>query len=200
MALNSSFMAPDHLIEYVLSALRKISHVEIIRIGTRTLCALPQRVTEDLADMIKEYHPVWINTQFNHPKEITPESEKACDILLSRGIPLGNQSVLLKGINDSAEVLKKLVHELVRIRVRPYYLYHCHYVKGGMHFQTSIGRGKELIKQLQGYTTGFAVPRYIVSTPKGKIPIYNDYVVSENADYVELRNYDDEIVKVMKNP
>jgi lysine 2,3-aminomutase len=160
---------------------------------------LPQRITEDLADMLKKYHPIWLNTQFNHPNEITPESERACDILLSRGIPLGNQSVLLKGINDDAETMKKLVHELVRIRVRPYYIYHCHYVKGGMHFQTEISKGKEIIRKLQGYTTGFAVPRYIISTPIGKIPLHNDYVVFENDEYMELQNYSGEIVKVRKN-
>ncbi|MFW6272522.1 MAG: KamA family radical SAM protein, partial [bacterium] len=160
------FLCSDEKIEFVLSELRKIPHVEIIRLGTRTLSTLPQRITEKLADMIEKYHPVWINTQFNHYKEITTEAKKGCEILLKRGIPLGNQSVLLKGINDDVATMKKLIQELGKIRVRPYYIYHCHFVKGGMHFQTSINKGKEIIRQLQGFTSGFLVPRYIISTPK----------------------------------
>jgi lysine 2,3-aminomutase len=124
---GDAFMVPDEMIEYVLKSLRKIPHIEIIRFGTRTLCALPQRITPRLADIIAKYHPVWVNTQFNHPREITKETTRTCDILLSRGIPLGNQTVLLRGINDNAETMTKLMHELLKIRVRPYYIFHCFY-------------------------------------------------------------------------
>jgi lysine 2,3-aminomutase len=192
------FLAKDELIEYTLKGLRAIPSIEIIRIGTRTLSTLPQRITPELGKMIAKYHPVWINTQFNHPKEITPEAIQAAEILLENGIPLGNQSVLLKGVNDDPETMKELVHALMRIRIRPYYLYHCHYVQGGTHFQTTIEKGKEIIKKLQGYTTGMAVPRYIVSTPKGKIPITNSYVVSEDEKEIVLRNFDGEKVRIDK--
>lgn len=192
-------LVSGNLIDYVLKELRKIKHVEIIRIGTRTLSTLPFRITETLADIIKKYHPVWINTQFNHPDEITTDSARACDILLSRGIPLGNQSVLLKGVNDNVKTMKDLIHKLLYIRVRPYYLYHCHFVRGGMHFQTDINKGRDIIRKLQGHTSGFAVPRYVVSTEIGKIPITNNYIVKENKTFVELKNYKGQKIKINKN-
>jgi len=153
---------PDDKLEKYISAFRKIGHVQTIRIGTRAIVTCPMRITEKLADMLKKYHPVWINTQFNHPREITPEAAKACDILLSRGIPLGNQSVLLKGINNDPDIMEKLLSELIRIRVRPYYLYECDYVKGVEHFIAPYTQGVDIIAELRGKISGYAIPHFII--------------------------------------
>jgi len=193
---GDALMVGDEWLDYVLGEIRKIDHVEIIRLGTRTICTLPQRVTPTLAKLIAKHHPVWINTQINHPKEITEATAKACDILLNEGIPLGNQTVLLKGINDDHKTMKKLVHRLLEIRVRPYYLLHCHFVKGSTHFRTPLETGTEIIRNLQGFTTGFAVPRYIVSTKIGKIPLDPTYVVSKNESSWVLQNYEGKTVEV----
>ncbi|HHV61565.1 MAG TPA: KamA family radical SAM protein [Firmicutes bacterium] len=186
-------VAQDAWIESLLREIRAIDHVEIIRIGTRTLCTMPQRITNELCDILSRYHPIWINTQFNHPKEITEEAAAACDRLLRAGVPLGNQSVLLRGINDDTDTMKKLVHSLVKIRVRPYYLYQCEVVRGTAHFRTPVERGLEIIQSLQGFTTGFAVPRFVVDTPIGKVPVAPQNIVARDENSVTLRNYEGKV-------
>lgn len=182
-------MLPDAEIDSLLRELRAIPHVEIIRIGTRALCTWPERITDSLADMLAEHHPLWVNTQFNHPREITPEAERATDILLRRGIPVGNQSVLLRGINDSIPVMLELIRKLVRIRIRPYYLYQAQTLSGTGHFVTPIESGLEIIRGLRGWTTGFAVPQYILDTPYGKIPLNPQYVRGRSGDYMEMESW-----------
>lgn len=183
---------PNHRLEQIISKLRAIPHVEVIRIGTRTPVVLPQRITDDLVKMLSRYHPIWINTHFNHPLELTPESINACAKLVNAGIPLGNQSVLLKGINDCPHIMKKLMQSLVRARVRPYYLYQCDLSEGIEHFRTSVSRGMEIIELLRGHTSGFAVPTYVIDAPGGggKIPINPQYLISQSQDKVILRNYE----------
>lgn len=193
---GDALMVEDEQLEYVLSEVRKIKHVEIIRLGTRTLCTLPQRITPRLVKIISKYHPVWVNTQFNHPREITESAAKACATLLKEGIPIGNQTVLLKGINDDHKTIKNLVRELIKIRVRPYYLLHCHFVIGSAHFRTRLETGTEIIRNLQGFTTGFAVPRYVISTKIGKIPLDPDYIVSKNRALWVLRNYEGKSIEI----
>jgi lysine 2,3-aminomutase len=162
---------PDDRLCEVVGALRAIPHVEIIRIGTRFPVLLPQRITPKLCEMLERFHPIWVSTHFNHPKEITAEAAQACDRLLRHGIPVQNQSVLLKRVNDNAETMRQLVHGLIRIRVRPYYLYHCDRVSGVSHFVTSVETGRDIMRSLWGWTTGFAVPRYIITTPVGKVSL-----------------------------
>jgi lysine 2,3-aminomutase len=188
---------PDNVLEEIISEIRAIPHVEVIRIGTRVPVVMPQRVTVGLVDMLRRYHPLWINTHFNHPKEITPESSRACTMLADAGIPLGNQSVLLRGINDCPHIMKKLVHELVKIRVRPYYLYQCDLSTGIEHFRTSVGKGIEIIERLRGYTSGFAVPTFVIDAPGGggKIPVGPQYLISQTDTEVILRNYEGVIAK-----
>jgi len=193
---GDALMVEDERLDYVLGEIRKIDHVQIIRLGTRTLCTLPQRITSNLAKIIAKHHPVWINTQINHPKEITKATAKACDILLREGIPLGNQTVLLKGINDDSKTMKKLMHRLLEIRVRPYYIFHCHFVTGSTHFRTPLETGQEIIRDLQGFTTGFAVPRYAISTRIGKIPLDPNYVVSKDESSWTLRNYEGKNIEI----
>lgn len=182
----------DERIEWILQRLRAIPHVEIIRIGTRTPVVLPQRITPELVRIIRKYHPIWLNTHFNHPKEITLESEKAVALLADAGIPLGNQSVLLKGVNDCPNLMRKLVHELVKIRVRPYYLYQCDLSTGIEHFRTPVSKGIEIIERLRGHTSGFAVPTFVIDAPGGggKIPVGPNYVLSHSPDKIILRNYE----------
>ncbi|MGE5571585.1 MAG: lysine 2,3-aminomutase [Bacteroidota bacterium] len=191
----------DGAIEYILRALRAIDHVEVIRIGTRTPVVLPQRITPELCDMLKKYHPLWVNTHFNHPKEVTPESRKACEMLADAGIPLGNQSVLLRGVNDCPHVMKKLVHELVKMRVRPYYIYQCDLSMGLEHFRTSVAKGIEIIEHLRGHTSGFAVPTFVVDVPGGggKIPVGPQYLISQGESKVVLRNYEG-VISVYNEP
>lgn len=182
----------DDALEFIIRELRAIPHVEIIRIGTRTPVVMPQRITDELCAMLKKYHPIWLNTHFNHPKEITPESRRACEMLVDAGIPVGNQSVLLKGVNDCPHIMKKLVHELVKMRVRPYYLYQCDLSTGIEHFRTSVGKGIEIIERLRGHTSGFAVPTYVIDAPGGggKIPVAPEYLISQTDTQVILRNYE----------
>jgi lysine 2,3-aminomutase len=184
-------LAPK-LLEYLLSSLRAIEHVEIIRIGSRVPVFLPQRITDELAEMLGQYHPLWMNIHVNHPKEITPELSRALDKLSRAGIPLGNQSVLLAGINDSVNIQRELVHQLVRNRVRPYYLYQCDLVKGAGHFRTTVAKGIEIIEGLRGHTSGYAVPTYVVDAPGGggKIPVMPQYLISQSPGKVVLRNYE----------
>ncbi|MCF6115118.1 MAG: KamA family radical SAM protein [Mesorhizobium sp.] len=183
-------MMGDNKIEYALSRLRHLPHVQIIRIGTRTPVTMPQRITPEFCQMIKKYHPIWINTHFNHPNEVTPEAKLAIERLLEAGVPVGNQSVLLKGINDSVEVMKELVHKLLMARVRPYYLYHADLVRGAEHFRTSINTGLHIIESLRGHTTGFAVPQYVICTPLGKTPLNPNYLIGSGPGYITLRNYE----------
>lgn len=182
----------DDRLDYILSNLRSIPHVEIIRIGTRTPVVLPMRITDHLIGVLQKYHPIWINTHFNHPQELTMEARNALNKLANAGIPLGNQSVLLKGINDCSMVMKKLVHELVKCRVRPYYLYQCDLSTGIEHFRTSVSKGLEIIEMLRGHTSGFAVPTFVVDAPGGggKIPLQPNYMMLQSNDKVILRNYE----------
>jgi lysine 2,3-aminomutase len=186
------FFLGDQLLENIIRKIREISHVEVIRIGTRTPVVLPQRITTPLVKMLQKYHPIWINTHFNHPREFTPASTHALAKLADAGIPLGNQTVLLKGINDSTAVIKELVHLLVKNRVRPYYLYHCDYSRGIQHFRTSIAAGVEILENLIGYTSGFAIPTYVVDIPGGggKVPIFPEYLQSINGSEVLLKNFE----------
>ena len=190
---GDALLFPDRWLEDLIAQLRAIPHVEIIRLGSRTPCTLPQRITPELCDMLEQYHPIWLNTQFNHPKEITPEAEAACARLLKAGIPLGNQSVLLKGINDTPEVMVKLVRELVRIRVRPYYLYQAQTLAGTEHFITPIETGIDIIRHIRGFTTGFAEPKYVLDTPYGKIPMGPQYMVGRDGEYWVLKSFEGKI-------
>ena len=182
----------DEVLEYILKKLRMIKHVEIIRIGTRTPVVLPQRITPELCALLKKYHPIWLNTHFNHPKEITSESSKACEMLSDAGVPLGNQSVLLRGINDSPYIMTELVHRLVEIRVRPYYIYQCDLSHGIGHFRTSIRKGIAIMEALIGNTSGFCVPVFVVDAPGGggKIRVMPQYNISESDRVYVLRNYE----------
>lgn len=189
---GDALLVADDVLEYIIKKLREIPHVEIIRIGSRTPVVCPQRITDDLVNMLKKYHPIWLNTHFNHPKEITPESAAACAKLADAGIPLGNQSVLLRGINDCPHIMKDLVHGLVKIRVRPYYIYQCDLSMGIEHFRTKVSKGIEIIEALRGHTSGYAVPTFVVDAPGGggKTPVMPQYVISQSPTKVVLRNYE----------
>jgi len=183
---------PDAMIESVLSAIRSVPSVQIIRIGTRVPVVLPMRITDELVQMLRKYHPLWINTHFNHPNELTPESAAACTKLADAGIPLGNQSVLLRGVNDQPQIIEQLCRGLVRIRVRPYYLYQCDLVRGVEHFRTSVRAGIEIMEYLRGRISGLAIPTFVVDAPHGggKIPVLPNYVVSMSPTHTVLRNYE----------
>lgn len=189
---GDALMVSDKMLESIIQRLRAIPHVEIIRIGTRTPVVCPQRITDDLVNMLKKYHPIWLNTHFNHPNEITPESTAACERMANAGIPLGNQSVLLRGINDCVHVMKKLVHGLVKIRVRPYYIYQCDLSMGLEHFRTPVSKGIEIIENLRGHTSGYAVPTFVVDAPGGggKTPVMPTYIISQAPGKVVLRNFE----------
>jgi len=180
------------LLERVMRGLREIPHIEIIRMGTRVPVFMPQRVDDDLCAMLEQYHPVWMNLHFNHPSEITPEVSRAVDKLSRTGIPIGNQSVLLAGVNDCVHIQRDLVHRLVENRIRPYYLYQCDLVAGSGHFRTPVGKGLEIIEGLRGHTSGYAVPTYVVDAPGGggKIPVMPNYLISYSDHKVVLRNYE----------
>ncbi len=184
-------LAP-RVLERLLTSLREIPHIEVVRIGSRVPVFMPQRITDDLTDMLQKFHPLWLNIHVNHPNEITAELADACDKLTRAGIPLGNQSVLLAGVNDDPFIQRKLVHDLVSIRVRPYYLYQCDLVHGAGHFRTPVGKGIEIIEALRGHTSGFAVPTYVVDAPGGggKIPMNPNYLLSYSDHKVVLRNYE----------
>ncbi|MGI6343092.1 MAG: lysine 2,3-aminomutase [Bacteroidales bacterium] len=189
---GDALMVSDNMLESIIQRLREIPHVEIIRIGTRVPVVCPQRITDDLVNMLKKYHPIWLNTHFNHPNEITPESKLACEKLADAGIPLGNQSVLLRGVNDCPKIMKDLVQGLVRIRVRPYYIYQCDLSMGLEHFRTPVSKGIEIIENLRGHTSGYAVPTFVVDAPGGggKIPVMPNYLISQSPDKVILRNFE----------
>ena len=182
----------QRVLEDLLRRLRAIPHVEVVRIGTRVPVFLPQRIDDDLVAMLRRYHPLWMNIHFNHPQEMTPEVRRACARLADAGIPLGCQSVLLAGVNDCPNVMKKLVHELVRARVRPYYIYQCDLVPGAGHFRTPVARGIEIIEALRGHTSGFAVPTFVIDAPGGggKVPLMPQYVISQTGNRVVLRNFE----------
>lgn len=192
----------DDRLEWILSRLRRIPHVEIIRIGTKVPAVLPQRVTWKLVRMLRKYHPIWMSLHFTHPEECTPEAFKACGLLADAGIPLGSQSVLLKGINDSVDIMKTLYHQLIKMRVRPYYLYQCDPITGSSHFRTPISKGLEIIKGLRGFTSGYAVPTYVVDAPGGggKIPMMPDYYAGHDGCELLLRNYEDRIFRYPECP
>jgi lysine 2,3-aminomutase len=185
-------MVGDDYLENILKRLREIEHIEIVRIGSRAPCTLPMRITPHLVSVLRRYHPLWLNTHFNHPKEITPEASKALAMLADAGIPLGNQSVLLRGINDCPTLQKELVHKLVMNRVRPYYLYQCDLSEGIEHFRTRVSKGLEIVEHLRGHTSGFAVPLFIIDVPGGggKVPLQPNYMVSESDKKIVLRNYE----------
>ncbi|MDA8169208.1 MAG: KamA family radical SAM protein [Nitrospiraceae bacterium] len=185
------------LLDWFLGELRRISHIEVLRIGTRIPVVMPMRVTDELVRMLRKHRPLWVNTQFNHPREVTPEAQEACDRILCAGIPVSNQSVLLRGINDSPDVMKELCHALQRIMVRPYYLYQCDPVKGVEHFRTSIWKGIEIIEMMRGYTGGLTIPNFVVDAPGGggKIPLQPFYLLSVTDKDVLLRNYEGMIIK-----
>lgn len=189
---GDALMISDEKLEYIIKKLREIPHVEIIRLGTRTPVVNPMRITDNLVNMLKKYHPIWINTHFNHPNEITKDSIEACEKLANVGIPLGNQTVLLRGINDCIHIQKDLVHKLVKMRVRPYYLYQCDLSQGIEHFRTKVSKGIEIIEGLRGHTSGYAVPTFVVDAPGGggKIPVMPQYLISQSPNKIVLRNYE----------
>lgn len=185
----------DEKLEYLLSRLRDIDHVEIIRIGTKVPAVLPQRITAQLVNCLKKYHPLFLSIHFSHPDELTYETRAACIRLADAGIPMGSQTVLLKGVNDSVDVFKKLTHELLKVRVKPYYLYQCDPIPGSAHFRTSVSKGLEIIKGLRGFTSGYAIPHFVIDAPGGggKIPLLPEYIVERNKNNLMLRNYEDKL-------
>jgi lysine 2,3-aminomutase len=188
-------MLSDNKLEHILKSLRAIPHLEILRIGTRMPCFLPQRVTPKLTEMLKRYHPLWMNVHFNHPDEITPESQKALGLLADAGIPLGCQTVLLKGVNDDPVVMKRLMQKLVASRVRPYYIYQADYVKGTEYLRTRVEKGLEIMESLRGWTSGLAVPCFCIDAPGGggKIPLLPQYVQQVDDDKVVMRNFEGQL-------
>jgi lysine 2,3-aminomutase len=189
---GDALMVSDERLEYIIRRLRDIPHVEVIRIGSRTPVVCPQRITDGLVNMLKKYHPIWFNTHFNHPNEITPESKAACARLADAGVPIGNQSVLLRGVNDCVNVMKELCQRLLTIRVRPYYIYQCDLSMGLEHFRTPVSKGIEIIEGLRGHTSGLAVPTFVVDAPGGggKISVMPGYVISQSPGKVVLRNFE----------
>ncbi len=185
----------DEVLEELLKKLRAIPHLEFLRLGTRVPVTLPQRITESLVSMLKKYSPLWMSIHFNHPKEITRRTKSACEMLADAGIPLGSQTVLLKGINDRPSTMRRLVHDLLKIRVRPYYIYQCDLVRGTQHFRTPVEAGINIIEKLRGHTTGYGVPTYVIDAPGGggKIPINPNYIVSQGKGKYVLRNYEGKV-------
>lgn len=181
----------DRVLEYIIRRLKEIPHVEFVRIGSRVPVTLPQRITPDLIAMLKKYSPLWMSIHFNHPKEITPQVSAACNMIADAGIPMGSQTVLLKDVNDNPEIMMQLMHDLLKIRVRPYYIYQCDPIQGSKHFRTPISTGIKIIEALRGHTTGYAVPTFVVDAPGGggKIPVGPDYVVSKDGKKYTLRNF-----------
>lgn len=195
------FLLSDEKIDWILSELYDIDHVEVIRIGTRTPVVLPYRITDNLVSILSKYHPLWINTHFNHPRELTRSSRNALARLANAGVPLGNQSVLLSGVNDCPRIMRSLVHKLVYNRVRPYYLYQCDLSEGLSHFRTPVGKGIEILESLIGHTSGFCVPTYVIDAPGGggKIPVMPNYLISWSTNKVVLRNYEG-VITTYKEP
>jgi len=192
----------DDRLAWILLRLRQIAHVEIVRIGTKVPAVLPQRITPQLVRMLRRYHPLWMSLHFTHPEECTVEAYRACAQLADGGIPLGSQTVLLKGINDEVETMTALVHHLMKMRVRPYYLYQCDPITGSAHFRTAVEKGVEIIRGLRGFTSGYAVPTYVVDAPGGggKIPLMPNYVVGQQGDELILRNYQNGLYQYPNGP
>jgi len=188
-------MLTDIMLEKILIRLREIKHIEIIRLGTRMPVVLPQRITDKLCNIIKKYHPIYVNTHFNHPWEVTPESSKACEMLANSGVPVGNQMVIMKGVNDDPAVVKELMQKLLKIRVRPYYMYMADETKGANHFRTSIETGLKITEALRGHTSGLAVPHFVIDAPGGggKIPLLPNYVLHMDEDKIILRNFQNKV-------
>lgn len=188
-------MLTDAMLEKILQRLRQIPHIEIIRLGTKMPCVLPQRITTKLVNMLKKYHPIYVNTHFNHPWEITPESSKACEMLADAGVPVGNQMVIMKAVNDDPEVVKELMQKLLKIRVRPYYMYMADETKGANHFRTSIETGLKILEGLRGHTSGLAIPHFVIDAPGGggKIPLVPNYVLHKDEERIILRNFQHKI-------
>ena len=184
-------MLSDARLESILKALRAIPHIELIRIGTRVPCFLPQRVTPKLTAMLRKYHPLYVNVHFNHPDELTPEANTALGLLADAGIPLGCQTVLLKGVNDDPAVMRRLMQKLLVARVKPYYIYQADYVQGTEHLRTTVEKGLEVVQALRGWTSGLAVPHYVIDAPGGggKIPVLPKYVQTMNEEHVIMKNY-----------
>lgn len=189
-------LAEDKL-DWILGNLRKIPHLEFIRIGTKMPAVLPQRITPQFCRMLKKFSPIWMSVHFLHPDECTPEAAIACNRLADSGVPLGSQTVLLKGVNDDVEVMKSLNHKLLMMRVRPYYIYQCDPISGSSHFRTSVSKGLEIIEGLRGHTTGYAVPTYVIDAPGGggKIPLQPNYIVGRDGDDLLLRNYEGQVYR-----
>ncbi|MBP83708.1 MAG: lysine 2,3-aminomutase [Verrucomicrobiales bacterium] len=182
----------DSKLEKFLSRLRSIEHIEFIRIGTRIPIFMPQRVTDDLCQMLQKYHPLFMSVHINHPRELTLEVKEGLERLANHGVPLGNQSVLLRGVNDDADVMKVLVHKMLMCRVRPYYLYQLDLIQGSSHLQVPVAKGLEIMESLRGHTTGYSVPQYVIDAPGGggKVPINPDYIVQRNSERVIIRNFE----------
>ena len=195
------FLLSTDYLDWILTELQTIEHIEVIRIGTRTPVVMPSRITDNLLEMLKKHHPIWINTHFNHPRELTASSRQALKKLADAGIPLGNQSVLLAGANDCPRIMRSLVHKLVANRVRPYYLYQCDLSEGLSHFRTPVGKGIEILESLIGHTSGFCVPTYVIDAPGGggKIPVMPQYLISWSTNKVILRNYEG-VITTYKEP
>ncbi len=195
---GDALLLSDKTLEWILSELHALPHVEIVRIGTRVPVTLPQRITPALCNILAAYPPIYINTQFNHPLEITPDSKEACDRLINSGVVLGNQAVLLRGINDNEHIMRKLNHELLKIRVRPYYIFHAKNVIGTNHWQTSLQTGLDIMTSLRGHTSGLANPTYVYNAPGGlgKIPVMPNYVMSRQGNSSYLRTWENKIIKV----
>jgi lysine 2,3-aminomutase len=187
----------DERLDWILSRLREIPHVEFLRMGTKMPAVLPQRITPNLCRVLRKHHPLWMSLHFLHPDECTPESFQACTRLADAGIPLGSQTVLLAGVNDNVETMKQLVHRLLRMRVRPYYLYQCDPITGSAHFRTPVSKGLEIIEGLRGHTTGYAVPNYVIDAPGGggKIPLQPNYVVGRDGEDLLLRNFEGNVYR-----
>lgn len=188
-------MLTDTMLEKILKRLREIEHIEIIRLGTRMPVVLPHRITHKLCNMIKKYHPVYVNTHFNHPWEITDESSRACELLADNGVPVGNQMVIMKDINDDPAIVKELLQKLLKIRVRPYYMYMADETKGANHFRTSIETGMKIVEALRGHTSGLAIPHFVIDAPGGggKIPLLPNYVLHMDKEKIILRNYQNKV-------
>lgn len=199
---GDSLALSDENLEWIISEIRSIPHVEIIRLGSRTLVTVPQRITDNLINILKKYHPIYVNTHFNHPLEITEESKAACEKLANAGVPLGNQAVLLNGVNNDKYTMRLMNQELLKCRVRPYYIFHAKHVKGTVHFNTSVDDGIEIMEYLRGYTSGLAIPTYIVNAPngKGKTPILPQYLISRGKDHVKIRTWEGEVIDYPNEP
>ncbi|MBV9999111.1 MAG: KamA family radical SAM protein [Verrucomicrobia bacterium] len=192
---GDALLFSDDKLRAILQRLRSIEHIEFLRIGTRVPIFLPQRVTDEFCRMLQEFHPLWMSVHVNHPRELTLEVRQALERLANHGVPLGNQSVLLKGVNDDLATMKTLVHKLLQCRVRPYYIYQCDLIQGSAHLRTSVAKGIEIIEGLRGHTTGYGVPQYVIDAPRGggKVPINPDYILFHDREKIVIRNYEGKV-------